>query len=64
MLVPELAERVDPAVQSGWSFLQNKLYDEKPGLCRRFIQKSVKDPFRWDLYDQAEYIGLLVDFGL
>ncbi|MBL4753659.1 MAG: hypothetical protein JKY52_08740 [Flavobacteriales bacterium] len=63
-LIPDVADHVDPVVKSGWSFLQNDFYDKKSGLCRRFVQRDIKDPFRWDLYDQAEYLGLLVDFGL
>ena len=63
-LIPELSVRIDPSIHSGWSFLQKNFFDEKYGLCRRFTNRDIKDPFRWDLYDQAEYLGLMVDFGL
>lgn len=60
---PELSTIIDPAIQKGWAYIQTHFYDKKTGLCRRFIDKNNKDPFRWDLYDQAEYLGLLVDFN-
>jgi len=63
-LIPESADIVDQAIDRGWSFIRNELYDKKSGLCRRFAVRAQRDPFRWDLYDQAEYLGLLVDFGL
>ncbi len=63
-LLPELSESIDPVIELGWRYLQNNFYDKESGLCRRFVQRDIKDPFRWDLYDQAEYLGLLVDFGL
>ncbi|MEN8134886.1 MAG: hypothetical protein ABFS18_05050 [Thermodesulfobacteriota bacterium] len=62
--IPESSELMNQVVEKGWSFIRNELYDEQHGLCRRFFKRAQKDPFRWDLYDQAEYLGLLVDFGL
>ncbi len=61
-LLPELAPVVDSAVERGWSYIRSELYDSQSGLCRRFAVRSHQDPFRWDLYDQAEFLGLLVDF--
>jgi hypothetical protein len=63
-LIPEVSEVVMPIVKRGWAYIRSELYDSKPGLCRRFAKRARRDPFRWDFYDQAEYLGLLVDFGL
>jgi hypothetical protein len=63
-LIPEVSEVVMPTVEQGWAYIRSKLYDPEHGLCRRFAKRAQRDPFRWDLYDQAEYLGLLVDFGL
>lgn len=62
--LPELYEQIQPAIELGWRYIRKYIYDEKHGLCNRFSQRSHRDPFRWDLYDQAEYLGLLVDFAL
>ncbi|MCK5697806.1 MAG: hypothetical protein KAI02_06570, partial [Gammaproteobacteria bacterium] len=55
---------LDHSINHGWDFIKNNFYDNKKGLCQRFIKKDIKDPFVWDLYDQAEYLGLLIDFNL
>ena len=62
-LIPGLAGIVEPALEKGWAYIQEQFFDEARGLCRRFTVHAQRDPFRWDLYDQAEYLGLLVDFG-
>ncbi|ERS87022.1 hypothetical protein Q667_15735 [Marinobacter sp. C1S70] len=62
--LPEIAGTITPAVEKGWRYIRQNLYDSSSGLCLRFSQRSHKDPFRWDLYDQAEYLGLLIDFQL
>lgn len=62
-LLPQTAEIADGAIKGGWSYIRNRLYDPMHGLVRRFAVRSHHDPFRWDLYDQAEFLGLLVDFG-
>ena len=56
-------DALDCAVDKGWRYLRETFYDEDHGICRRFAAHSHRDPFKWDLYDQAEYLGLLVDFG-
>jgi hypothetical protein len=61
---PKLEPIVSDPIEKGWRYLQNSFFDSTHGLCHRFVQRDIKDPFRWDLYDQAEYLGLLVDFGL
>jgi hypothetical protein len=63
-LLPDIAPLISGAIQQGWTYIQSTLFDDKAGLCRRFAQRSHLDPFKWDLYDQAEYLGLLVDFDL
>ena len=62
--LPELTVQIQPAVERGWRYIQDNFYDDRQGLCRRFSLRSHRDPFRWDLYDQAEYLGLLIDFSL
>ena len=62
-LLPELADIGRPAITHGWDYIQSDLFDKHQGLCRRFARRAQRDPFRWDLYDQAEFLGLLVDFG-
>ncbi len=63
-LLPELSELIIPVVDKGWAYIRSELYDKDTGLCRRFAVRAQRDPFKLDLYDQAEYLGLLVDFGL
>lgn len=65
-LLPEAAPVVDDAIARGWSFIRENLFDASMnvGLCRRYAKRPRRDPFKWELYDQAEYLGLLVDFGL
>lgn len=63
-LLPDITPLVAGATKQGWAYIQSTLFDEKVGLCRRFAQRSHLDPFKWDLYDQAEYLGLLIDFDL
>ncbi len=62
-LLPSLTDLVEPAIHQGWQFLQNAFFDGQARLCRRFAARAHRDPFCWDLYDQAEFLGLLVDFG-
>lgn len=62
-LLPELAEIAAPALARGRRALDELALDPHTGLCRRFLARSHRDPYRWDLYDQAEYLGVLVDAG-
>ena len=62
-LLPETSTLSNPSIHAGWAFIQDQLYDSKMGLCRRFIKKNIRDPYVWDLYDQAEYLNLLIKFG-
>lgn len=63
-LVPPVREGTAAALESGWRFIQETFYVREIGLCRRFAVRAQRDPYKWDLYDQAEYLGLLIDFGL
>ena len=62
-LLPQLSFLSAEASTSGWEYIQTHLYDVEKKLCRRFIVKHIKDPYVWDLYDQAEYLGLLIEFN-
>ena len=62
-LLPELSALLQEPLARGWAFLRERFYDGQAGLCRRFIVRDIRDPYRWDLYDQAEYLGQLVDLG-
>ncbi len=53
----------DSPIESGWRYIRTRLFDERVGLCRRYALRSRPDPFRYDIYDQAEYLGLLIDFS-
>ena len=62
-LLPETRKIVDGAIERGWHYIRTRFYDPRKGFVRRFTVRAHRDPFRWDLYDQAEFLGLLVDFG-
>ena len=63
-LLPELSDRIQPVTDKGWAYIRSELYDLDTGLCHCFSVRAQRDPFKLDLYDQAEYLGLLVDFEL
>lgn len=63
VLLPALAEDAAAAIARGRRALDEQAVDPQTGLCRRFLARSHRDPYRWDLYDQAEYLGVLVDAG-
>ena len=62
-LLPEISMPIQDATQKGWKYIQTHFYDSENKMCRRFIVKQIKDPYVWDLYDQAEYLGLLIEFN-
>lgn len=62
-LIPEAHGVCAESIERGWAFIRKALFDERTGLCKRFVVRDIRDPFVWDLYDQAEFLGLLVDFG-
>lgn len=62
-LLPDISIFSNDAITNGWEYIQTRLYDPEKRMCRRFIEKNIKDPYVWDLYDQAEYLGLLIEFG-
>lgn len=63
-LLPELSDatEVDQAIALGWDYIKRELFDPATNLAKRYSVVSRYDPFRYDLYDQAEYLGLLIDF--
>ena len=61
--LPEIGMLTGAATDAGWDYIRTRLFDAKAGLCRRYAATHRADPFRYDIYDQAEYLGLLVDFG-
>lgn len=63
-LLPSMSQELEQPIKSGWKYIRSKLFDSNYGLCRRFSVQAHRDPFKWELYDQAEYLGLLIDFGL
>lgn len=58
-----LADIVGPAIIKGKEFIDLSFVDSNTGLVKRFVQRDFLDPYVWDLYDQAEYLGLLIDFN-
>ncbi len=62
-LLPQVNHLTATSTKNGWQFIQKELFDSDKGLCRRFVKKHINDPFTWDLYDQAEYLNLLIEFG-
>lgn len=64
-LIPEISELMplDKTIDLGWAYIKSAFYDPNSRLVKRYSVISRFDPFRYDLYDQAEYLGLLIDFG-
>ena len=62
-LHPAIAAHCRDAIDRGEAFVDRALLDRRHGLLRRFTERDIKDPFVWDLYDQAEYLGLLLARG-
>jgi len=58
-LLPRFLSMIEPAVARGMGFLEEAFIDSNSGFLQRFVARDIKDPFCWDLYDQAEYLGLL-----
>ncbi len=62
-LDPELGDEYGDALERGRTWIDEAMFDAGRGLARRFAERDIKDPFTWDLYDQAEYLGILIDWG-
>ena len=62
-LVPEIEDITKCATKRGWAYIQTYLFDPAVGFCRRYSVSHRYDPFQYDIYDQAEYLGLLIDHG-
>lgn len=52
-----------PILETSLVSLQQHFFDGHSGLCRRYYKRDFLDGFKWDLYDQAEYLGILIDFS-
>ncbi|MBI5197017.1 MAG: hypothetical protein HZA19_00220 [Nitrospirae bacterium] len=63
-IIPEISHITNKPIEQGWEFLNTHFFDNRKGLCRRFVDRDTHDPYSWDIYDQSEYLGLLIDFGL
>lgn len=61
--LPELRDLTHSAIDDGWAYIRTFLFDDEIGFVRRYTTRHRADPFRFDIYDQAEYLGLLLDFG-
>jgi hypothetical protein len=64
------AERLigEPVVEAevlerGTKFIRDHLIDQRTGLVKRFYGRGEPTPFRWDLYDQAEWLAVLTERG-
>ncbi len=62
-LVPSLKEMFGDSLERAVSFLDESFLNNEKQLCLRFVNEVRRDLYRWDIYDQAEYLGLLVDLG-
>ena len=62
-LIPEAVHLAKESVESGRNFIRTAFYNADSRICIRFFERDIRDPFTLDLYDQAEFLGLLVDFG-
>jgi len=51
------------SIQRGKRYIDENFFDAKKGLVKRFTARDIKDPFVWDLYDQAEYLGILIELS-
>ena len=56
-------EKLTTGITHGFCFIRDTFYIEEKGLCKKFVTAPYLNFFRWDLYDQAEYVGLLIDLG-
>lgn len=62
-LIPEWAPEIDASLSAGREYILRTFPDSGSGLCRRFSTRDIRDPFQWDIYDQAEFVGILIDMG-
>jgi hypothetical protein len=62
-LVPEIEPRLQPVISRGERFIRDAFVDSGTGLCRHYARPPRFEPYPWELYDQAEYLGLLLDAG-
>lgn len=58
--LPNLDDKYLISAEKGTNYLNESFVDQKSGLLKRFAERDIKDPFVCDIYDQAEYLGVLV----
>ncbi len=56
-------EASQSVVEKGYRYVTTRLWDERAGLCRRFAVRRQPGIVRYDLYDNAEALGLAVLMG-
>ncbi len=61
-LDPQIKKTTANAILLGKHYIDSMFLDSNRFLVRRFTMRDFKDPYIWDLYDQAEYLGLLITF--
>lgn len=49
---------VENIVDQGWKYIKNNFYDVRNGLFKRFSIKDKKGLVKFDLYDNAEALGI------
>ncbi len=59
----EIKDLCQSVIESGCRYLESEFLCPEKKLLKRFSVRDIKDPFVWDIYDQAEYIGLLALLG-
>tara|TARA_R110002033_G_scaffold89231_4_gene139355 strand:+ start:841 stop:2004 length:1164 start_codon:yes stop_codon:yes gene_type:complete len=57
------SSELNEAIDNGIDYIINNFYQKDVGLVKRFSVRDIKDPYKYILYDQAEFIGLLLDSG-
>jgi len=59
-LNPDIKQRVEASITQARHYIDQHFVDPKAGLVKRFTDRDIKDPYVWDIYDQAEYLGILL----
>ncbi|UJF23372.1 hypothetical protein [Shewanella sp. OMA3-2] len=55
--------KLDAAINNSIRYIIDNFYQSNVGLVKRFSVQDIKDPYKYILYDQAEFIGVLIDSG-
>ncbi len=54
---------INASINKGVRYIKDSFYKNEIGLVTRFSFEDIKDPYKFILYDQAEYLGILIDTG-